>query len=189
MPTGRTFQCYVNPERDMPDEALSVHGLTAEFLVQHPVFADVVQKFLEFIGDSPLVIHNADFDLRFVNAELKRLDMPAFAAARAIDTVTLARRKFPGAPASLDALCRRYQIDLSDRSLHGALKDARLLAHVYLELIGGRQPGFALAAETVTSTVEIIRIARPPRPHAPSADEAAAHARFLERLKAPIWMS
>lgn len=189
VPTGRTFQCYVNPERDMPSEALSVHGLTTEFLARHPVFADVVEKFLEFIGDSPLVMHNADFDLRFVNAELKRLEIPPLAVARVTDTVTIARRKFPGAPASLDALCRRYQIDLSDRALHGALKDARLLAHVYLELVGGRQPGFALAAETATSTTEVIRVTRPSRLHAPTADEAAAHARFLERLKAPIWIS
>ena len=189
VPTGRTFQCYVNPERDMPTEAESVHGLTTAFLAQQPPFADAVGRFLEFVGDSPLVIHNADFDLGFVNAELKRLQMPPLAVTRVTDTVALARRKFPGAPANLDALCRRFQIDLSDRTLHGALKDARLLACVYLELVGGRQPGLALTAEAAAPAIEGTRRQRPPRPHAPTPEEAAAHARFLERLKGPIWVS
>ena len=189
VPTGRTFQCYVNPERDMPSEAESVHGLTSAFLAEQPLFADVVGKFLEFVGDSPLVIHNADFDLGFVNAELKRLQMTPLAVARVTDTVALARRKFPGAPANLDALCRRYQVDLTDRTLHGALKDARLLAQVYLELVGGRQPGFALTAETASPRTEGIRVSRPSRAHAPTAEETAAHARFIERLKKPIWSS
>jgi len=192
LPTGETRQVYINPERDMPAEAFAVHGLSAEFLAGKPVFADIVADFLAFVGDATLVIHNAEFDLKFLNAELARLGMPALPAARAIDTVGMARRKFPGAPASLDALCRRFQIDLADRALHGALKDARLLAEVYLELIGGRQPALALAAEaaaTAAKTPAQARPQRPPRPHVPSAEEEAAHARFLERLKDPLWTS
>ena len=185
--TGRTFQRYVNPERDMPEEAFGVHGLSAEFLAGHPVFARVVDDLLEFLGESPLVIHNAGFDLAFLNAELARLDRPPLPPDRAIDTVHLARRKFPGAQASLDALCRRFQIDLSDRTLHGALKDARLLADVYLELIGGRQPGLALAAAGAGTAGTGERPARPPRPHAPTPGEDAAHAKFLGDLDMPIW--
>jgi len=185
--TGRTFQRYVNPERDMPEEAFGVHGLSTEFVAGHPVFAGVIDDLLEFLEDSPLVMHNAGFDLAFLNAELAALDRPLLPPERSIDTVQLARRKFPGAQASLDALCRRFQIDLSDRSLHGALKDARLLADVYLELIGGRQPGLvlAVAGEGTTGTTE--RPERPPRPHAPTMEEAAAHTRFLADLDTPIW--
>ena len=184
--TGRTFQHYVNPERDMPEEAFGVHGLSAEFLAGHPVFAGVIDGLLEFLGDSPLVMHNAGFDLAFLNAELAALDRPPLSPERSIDTVQLARRKFPGAQASLDALCRRFQIDLSDRSLHGALKDARLLADVYLELIGGRQPGLVLAAagEGTTGTPE--RPERPPRPPAPTMEEPDAPTRFLADLDTPI---
>ena len=185
--TGRTFQRYVNPGRDMPEEAFGVHGLSAKFLAGHPVFARVVDDLLEFLGESPLVIHNAGFDLAFLNAELARLDRPPLPPDRAIDTVQLARRKFPGAQASLDALCRRFQIDLSDRTLHGALKDARLLADVYLELIGGRQPGLALAAVGAGTAGTGERPARPPRPHAPTPEEDAAHANFLGDLDKPVW--
>ncbi len=185
--TGRTFQRYVNPKRDMPEEAFGVHGLSAEFLAGHPVFARVVDDLLEFLGESPLVIHNAGFDLAFLNAELARLDRPLLPPDRAIDTVQLARRKFPGAQASLDALCRRFQIDLSDRTLHGALKDAQLLADVYLELIGGRQPGLALAAAGAGTAGTGERPARPPRPHAPTPEEDAAHTNFLGDLDNPIW--
>ncbi len=185
--TGRTFQRYVNPERDMPEEAFAVHGLSAGFLSEHPVFAHVVDDLLEFLGDSPLVIHNAGFDLAFLNTELARLDRPPLPLDRAIDTVQLARRKFPGAQASLDALCRRFQIDNSDRTLHGALKDAWLLADVYLELIGGRQPGLALAAAGERTAATGKWLERQPRPHAPTAEEDAAHARFLGDLDKPIW--
>jgi DNA polymerase III subunit epsilon len=136
--TEETFHGYVNPERDMPPEAFKVHGLSEEFLAGQPIFPDVAEGFLEFIGDSPLIIHNADFDLGFLNAELDRLGKPPIPSARAIDTVRMARKKFPGAPASLDALCRRFQIDISHREQHGALKDSLLLAEVYLELVGGR---------------------------------------------------
>ena len=145
LPSGRRYQTYLNPDRDMPDDAFRIHGLTARFLADKPRFADVVEEFLAFIDGAPLVIHNAEFDLGFLNAELKLAGRPALAAGGAVDTVLLARRKFPGSPASLDALCRRFNIDNSARELHGALLDAELLAEVYLELIGGRQAGLDLA--------------------------------------------
>ena len=190
LPSGRTFQRYINPERDMPTDAQAVHGLTTEFLAGQPVFASVVAEFLDFIADSPLVIHNAEFDLKFVNAELTKLGFPRLVGRRALDTVQLARRKFPGAPASLDALCARFSIDNSSRTLHGALLDAQLLSEVYLELIGGRQATIELiagpiAAATVTSRELPIR---PARPHAPSPEELAAHAALLQQIKAPLWV-
>ena len=147
LPTGRTYHQYVNPEREMPDEAFRVHGLSEAFLANYPVFADIAESFLEFIGDAHLVIHNASFDLGFINAELKRLGRAPVEPRRAIDTVQVARGKYPGAQASLDALCRRFEIDLSVRTKHGALLDAELLADVYLELVGGRQPGLELASQ------------------------------------------
>ncbi len=187
VPTGRQFQTYIDPERDMPEDARAIHGLNTEFLSQHPVFADIQEALFAFIGDAPLVIHNAQFDLRFLNAELGRLDLPPIAPDRAVDTVALARQKFPGAQANLDALCRRFQIDNTDRTLHGALKDARLLAEVYLELTGGRQQGLELAAETVVAASDLEKNRHPPRPHAPSAEEETAHALFLGKIKKPIW--
>jgi len=187
--TGRTYHQYINPERDMPEQAFEVHGLSEEFLSGHPVFADVGEGFLEFVSDSPLVIHNAAFDMGFLNAELKLAGFEALDNERAIDTVGLARRKFPGARASLDALCQRFNIDISHRELHGALKDAQLLAEVYLELAGGRQPGLELAADQVAAVAgpAAERTYREPRPHAPSADEEAHHAAFLEKISDPIW--
>lgn len=185
--TGRTYQQYVNPEMEMPEEAFRVHGLATDFLRQHPVFADVADDFLGFIEDATLVIHNADFDMGFINAELTRLERPVLSMEQTIDTVGLARRKFPGAQANLDALCRRFDIDLADRALHGALKDAHLLARVYLELVGGRQPGLELAAEATAVPTTVPGARRPPRPHAPSPEEEAAHAKFLESLQAPLW--
>jgi len=190
IPTGATFHQYVNPERAMPDEAFAVHGLSEGFLSQHPVFAEVADAFLDFIGDAKLVIHNAAFDMKFLNAELERLDHRAIPLSRAIDTVQLARQRFPGAQASLDALCRRFEIDNGARNLHGALLDADLLSLVYLELIGGRQPGLELAsssraARTQVRTIE--RPLRPARPHAPTPEEEAAHAALLARLSDPIW--
>jgi len=190
LPTGQTFRRYINPERDMPQEAFAVHGLSDAFLATQPVFAEVVGEFLEFIGDAQLVIHNAEFDLKFINAELARLGFPPLAAQRAIDTVQLARRKFPGAAASLDALCTRFNVDNSNRTLHGALLDAQLLSEVYLELIGGRQATIDLVAgpSAVSVTVSQDRPVRAPRPHQPSADELAAHAALLQQIKAPIWL-
>jgi DNA polymerase-3 subunit epsilon len=192
--TGATFQCYVNPQRDMPAAAEAIHGLSAEFLSRHEIFARVADAFLDFIGASPLVIHNAAFDLGFFNAELARLDRAPLDGSRVVDTLTLARRKFPGAQAGLDALCRRFQIDNSGRDLHGALKDARLLADVYLELTGGRQPGLGLnpgagpaSPADGAGPVAARATARPPRSFRPSAEEEAAHAAFLDGLTRPIW--
>ena len=188
--TGKSFHQYVNPQRPMPDEAFRVHGLSDEFLADQPVMSDVMADFIEFIGDAPLIIHNADFDMRFINAELNLLGQPQLQMGRAVDTVRLAREKFPGAPASLDALCKRFGIDNSSRSLHGALLDAQLLAEVYLELIGGRQPDFGLAADKgVTPVAARDAVRREPRPHAVSDEELAAHKAFVEKLKNPIWLS
>ena len=190
-PEGKR-QFYINPERPMPEEAFAVHGLSDEFLSSKPVFAEIADDFLEFIGDAPLIIHNAEFDMKFLNAELQTLDLPALPRSRAIDTLAIARKKFPGAQASLDALCRRYDIDNTGRTLHGALLDSTLLAEVYLELIGGRQPGLTLAAETQRTdgqTAPARRIPRPARPHAASQAELDAHAAMLDGLTDPIWRS
>ncbi len=190
LPSGRSFRTYLNPERDMPEEAQGVHGLSTEFLSRQPRFEEVVEQFLEFIGEAPLIIHNAEFDLRFLNAELERLGRPGLDAARAVDTMTLARQRFPGAQASLDALCRRFEIDNSARSLHGALLDCQLLADVYLELSGGRQAGLdldAAAGKARAGPGAVQRPYRPARAHAPSAQEQAAHEALLRRIKEPIW--
>ena len=192
VPTGQSRQYYINPERDIPEEAFKVHGLSAEFLADKPCFAAIAEDFLSFVRDDILVIHNAEFDLRFLNAELARLGHPAIPSKRAFDTVALARRRFPGAQESLDALCRRFSIDLTARSLHGALLDCELLASVYLELRGGRQPGLTLdaAAEAVGAAMAAVqRSYRPARPHAPSEAELAAHARMLESVKEPLWLA
>ncbi|HLI20302.1 MAG TPA: DNA polymerase III subunit epsilon [Stellaceae bacterium] len=187
LPTGRAFHRYVNPERDMPEAALAVHGLTSEFLAKHPCFATHAPELIEFLAADRLIIHNADFDLAFLNMELKRIGLAPLAQP-VIDTLSLARRKFPGQPASLDALCRRFAIDLSGREKHGARIDGELLAAVYLELIGGRQPVFDLAQSVAAKAVAAVaRILRPARPHAPSADELAAHASFLAKIKTPLW--
>jgi DNA polymerase-3 subunit epsilon len=191
LPSGRTLHHYINPERSMPSEAFAVHGLSEEFLAQHPPFAAVAAEVVDFLGEDRLVIHNAEFDMKFLNAEFRRLDYAVLPAGRAFDTVALARRRFPGSPASLDALCRRFAIDNTAREKHGALLDAQLLASVYLELIGGRQPGLALAATAVNDAAEetVIRVRdpRPPRPHAPTAEEQTAHAAFLQQITKPIW--
>ena len=189
MATGKHFHKYLNPERDIPEQASAIHGLTEEFLSAQPVFADIAEEFEAFIGDSTLVIHNAEFDLGFINAEREKISQPPIGSERAIDTVSLARRKFPGAQANLDALCRRFKIDNSDRTLHGALKDARLLAEVYLELIGGRQQDLELSAEERKIVEAAEENRRPPRPHTPTDAEQLAHAQFMEKLESPIWKS
>lgn len=190
VPTGRHFHVYLNPQRDMPEEAFRVHGLSAEFLAQHRTFAEEVDAFLEFIGDAPLVIHNAGFDMNFINAELVALGRQPLPMTRAIDTVQLARRRFPGAAASLDALCSRFGIDNSARTKHGALLDAELLAEVYLELLGGRQAGLVLQVEEEVALERAAASApRPPRPHAPSEEERAAHLAFLQaKIPNAIWL-
>jgi DNA polymerase-3 subunit epsilon len=193
IPTGRKFHRYVNPERDMPPEAYAVHGLSAEFLAQHPPFAAIVDDMLDFIGEDRVVIHNAEFDLAFLNAELARLGRPRLACAF-VDTLTMARRRFPGAPASLDALCRRFAIDLSGREKHGADIDCGLLASVYLELLGGRQPALAFVADAADAALDqeqaaLRRPPRPPRPHRPSEEELRAHRAMLDGIKSPLWLA
>jgi len=192
VPTGRKFHRYVNPERDIPVDAHAVHGLSEEFLAGHPAFAAVVDEFLAFVGDAPLVIHNAEFDLAFLNAELARAGRP-FLASSHVDTLSMARRRFPGAPASLDALCRRFDIDLSARDKHGAEIDCRLLAEVYVELLGGRQPGLDLAiAEAATVFAAGMlgnRPIRPPRPHAATPEELAAHRALIATISNAMWDS
>lgn len=181
LPTGRTFHVYINPERDVPAEAVAVHGLTEAFLKDKPTFGEVVGDFMDFIGsDSKLVIHNASFDMKFINAELKTYGYPSVEWRRVLDTLDMARRKFPGSPANLDALCRRFNIDNSNRTLHGALLDSELLAEVYLELLGGRQHGLSITVATqakmeVTSS-DTKRTYREPRPHSATDEETAAHA-------------
>ena len=190
VPTGSVFHKYINPERDMPTEAFQVHGLSEGFLSDKPVFAEIVGEFLEFIGDTKLVIHNAGFDLGFINAELKPLGFASIPMSQAVDTVRMARDKFPGAQANLDALCRRFNIDSSARTKHGALLDAELLAEVYLELMGGRQRGFGLADADESGPAAAVpaeRIARPPRPHGASEEELAAHREFLKRIPESMW--
>lgn len=191
--SGKFFHSYLNPERDVPDEVVRVHGLTTQFLQDKPIFAEKVEEFLEFIAEDMLVIHNAAFDMRFVNAELTRLGFPALPSSRAIDTVLLARQKFPGAPASLDALCKRFEIDLSARDKHGALLDAELLAEVYLELTGGRQAALALEAardgNATASGLSSRQEALPARSFPPAPEELAAHAGLLEKIKNPLWLA
>jgi DNA polymerase-3 subunit epsilon len=188
IPTGRRFHRYVNPERDMPEDALAVHGLTAEFLGRQPLFAAILDELLEFIGTDLLVIHNAEFDLAFLNAELTRLQREPITSGY-VDTLAMARRRFPGSPASLDALCRRFVIDLSGRVEHGAQIDCDLLAAVYLELLGGRQPGLDFALPAAALAIDVVRVARPPRPHAPSAEELVAHLAMLKTISEPLWLA
>ena len=181
-PTGNTLQFYLNPERDVPIESQRVHGLSAEFLSDKPIFASVAEEFLAFIGDAPLVIHNASFDIKFINAELKRCNREPIPLHRAIDTIEIAKRKIPGARYSLDELCKRFGVDLSARSKHGALLDAQLTAEIYLELVGGRQKGFVLAPAEIAAAETIVRAARqrperlPPRL---TAAELEVHAAFV----------
>ena len=185
--TGKTYHQYINPEREMPQEAFEVHGLGDDFLSDKPKFAEIGQAFLDFIGDAKLVIHNAAFDIKFLNAELGWMNLPQIQWERAVDTLAIARKRFPGSPASLDALCRRFGIDNSSRTLHGALLDSEILAEVYLELIGGRQPDFALSTQPQqTSGASGSSWSAKPRPTPlPSRiteKEAAAHAEFVSKL-------
>ena len=197
MPTGRTYHQYINPERMMPKEAFDVHGLGDDFLRDKPVFRAIGQAFLDFIGDAKLVIHNAAFDMKFLNAELKAAGFPILPNDRAIDTLMIARKRFPGAQASLDALCRRLGVDNSAREKHGALLDSEILAEVYLELIGGRQPDFGLATAAPTQTSTDAQTPsgdwrprpRPtPLPPRLTEAEAEAHAGFVAKMgDAAIW--
>lgn len=195
IPTGKTLQLYINPERDVPAEAIAVHGITNAFLKDKPIFSQVYSEFLDFIGDdSKLVIHNAEFDMKFLNWELKLVGHPSLDWARAIDTVVIARKKFPGSPANLDALCRRFNIDNSNRTFHGALLDSSLLAEVYLELLGGRQHGLGFGnidlqqiSSLVSDSQSLKREPRPPRSFLVSEEEKNAHLLMIEKLKNPVW--
>jgi len=195
--TGRTFHAYFNPERAMPVDAERIHGLSDAFLADKPLFAHSMADLLEFLGDDPLVAHNAAFDFNFLNAEIGLCGGVAVCTSRMIDTVAIAKKRHPGAKLSLDALCSRYGIDRSHRTLHGALLDAELLAQVYVELSGGRQIGLELAADTTAQgemecehlivTRPAGRPVRPPRPHMASAAELAAHAAFLDSIDNALW--
>ncbi|GGH33676.1 DNA polymerase III subunit epsilon [Alsobacter metallidurans] len=192
MPTGQNFHVYINPERDMPQGAFAVHGLSSEFLSDKPVFAAIADAFVDFIGDAKLVAHNAAFDIGFLNAELGRLGHGPIDQGRVVDTLAIAKRKFPFAPASLDALCLRFGIDNSRRTKHGALLDAEILAEVYVELLGGRQTTLGLVAAGVKTAVERASarrgsLVRPePLPSRLTAAEAAAHEAFIATLKGEI---
>jgi len=191
--TGRHFHAYFNPDRPMPSEAEAVHGLSNIFLSDKPRFHDQVEALLDFIGDSPLVAHNATFDFGFLNHELNNCGRPPVCITRMVDTLTLARTRHPGAKHSLDALCSRFGVDRSQRVKHGALLDAQLLAQVYVELTGGRQIGLGLVADvppsnaSASSEPALVRPYREPRPHAASAADLARHASFLARITNPLW--
>jgi DNA polymerase-3 subunit epsilon len=183
-PTGRSKQFYLNPERDVPIESQRIHGLSGEFLADKPIFAHVAEEFLEFVGDATLVIHNASFDMKFINAELTRIGKTPLSMARTVDTIEIAKRKIPGARYSLDELCKRFSIDLTARAKHGALLDAELTAQVYLELVGGRQRGLSFAAveATIPAREEENRRARQrpvPLTSLLTAEEADRHAAFV----------
>jgi DNA polymerase-3 subunit epsilon len=189
--TGETFHAYYHPERDMPEEAARVHGLRIEFLSGHPFFHAAVDPLIEFIGDAPLIAHNAGFDFSFLNGELKRCGRDPVCMSRMVDTLAIARTRHPGAKHTLDALCSRFGIDRSHRVLHGALLDAQLLAQVYVELLGGRQIGLTLVADEERSAAPIAA-ARPSRARAPrnftlSEGERVAHAAFMQGVKNPLW--
>jgi DNA polymerase-3 subunit epsilon len=189
LPTGRVFHCVIDPERDIPEEATRVHGFTRADLIGKPRFAEIVDGFLAFIGEDRLVAHNAAFDFGFVNAELARLRLPGLHPSRMIDTLAIARAKFPGLPNSLDALCRRFDIDLSARTTHNALLDCKLLANVYIELTGGRQHGLTLQATGQTQTIVSYEWSGVHKPRGIVVGEAAlaAHAALVGRLKDAIW--
>lgn len=198
VPTGKHLQLYINPEREVPPEAVAVHGITDDFLADKPVFAQVYSKFIDFVGDRRLVIHNAEFDMKFINWELRQVGHAALPRSRVTDTLEIARRKFPGSPANLDALCRRFGIDNTERDFHGALLDSELLAEVYLELLGGRQHGLELAAETGDAQEALRQNSgalktnkKPPRKarvYKLSAAERAAHQAMVEKLTDPLWL-
>lgn len=191
LPTGRFYHAIIDPQRDVPPEASRIHGFTRADLEGKPLFAEQMDAMLGFLGDSPIVAHNAPFDFKHLDAELARAGCPPLDATRMVDSLALARERFPGAPNSLDALCRRFEIDLSERTTHNALLDVRLLAQVYLELRGGRQLGLTLGAAPFANAalVQATEAAAPrtPRPIQVPEERAAAHAAFLGKLKDPLW--
>jgi DNA polymerase-3 subunit epsilon len=193
IPTGKTYHQYINPQRDMPVEAFDVHGLGTEFLSTQPIFTEIVGDFTDFMGDSRLIIHNAEFDMRFINAELELAGFKPLPMSQSLDTLAVARQRFPGSPASLDALCRRFEIDNSNRTLHGALLDSELLAEVYLHLLGGRQHGLTLddsmgsGPRESAVKVEIKAQKRAYRCFDIPDSEIMAHKNMLDDLTDPIW--
>ena len=193
LPTGTVFHRLVDPERDVPADATRVHGFTRADLMGQPTFAEIAPELLDFLGDSPLVAHNAPFDFGFLDMELGRLRLPRLDTGRMVDTLALAKARFPGLPNSLDALCRRFGIDLSERSSHNALLDCKLLAEVYVELTGGRQRGLLLADEDVMHAAPAVAYAatgpRTPLLVRPSSEALARHAAFISRMKEPVWLA
>jgi len=188
IPTGNHYHVYINPERDVPAEVVAVHGLTEKFLKDKPTYAEIHGDFLDFIGDSKLVIHNAAFDMKFINHHMKELGAPAIPDTQVVDSLIMARKKFPGSPASLDALCKRFSIDNSNRTLHGALLDSELLAEVYLELLGGRQTGLVLdhndskSDQSMDSGTSSKKQKREPRVFNIPEDELSAHSEMVKKL-------
>lgn len=195
LPTGKVFHVYLNPQRDVPEDAARIHGLTTEFLADKPLFTEKVEDFIKFIGTATMVIHNAEFDMKFLNYELKQAGFPSLPMSQVVDTLLMAREKYPGQPANLDALCRRFKIDNSNRTFHGALLDSELLAEVYLELLGGRQHGLGLGADSTGqggAGLQKVAINRQSRPHrafpVPEAEQAE-HIKLLEKLNNPLWQA
>jgi DNA polymerase III subunit epsilon len=191
LPTGQHFHALIDPERDIPADSTRIHGITNAHVTGKPVFAAVVTDLLAFLGDDKLIAHNAPFDFGFLNAEFARLSLPSLAPARMVDTLVLAKQRFPGMPNSLDALCRRFNIDLSARTTHNALLDCKLLADIYVELTGGRQRGLSLASDRGRSAVAVYTHAadRTPRLFQPTEAELEAHAAFVTKLKEPVWLA
>ena len=190
LPTGKHFHALIDPQRDVPPDASRVHGFTNSDLIGKPLFADVAAQLAAFFADSRLIAHNAAFDFAFLDMEFARAGLPVLARDRMIDSLALAKARFPGMPNSLDALCRRFSIDLSARTTHNALLDCKLLAEVYVELTGGRQRGLSLAAHDARGPVTIYLHTGPRTPHpiVPTEQELAAHAAFLARIKQPVWL-
>ncbi|SHJ01100.1 DNA polymerase-3 subunit epsilon [Roseomonas rosea] len=191
MPTGRHFHRLINPQRDVPPEATKVHGFTAEMLADKPLFAAILPELLDFLGDDPVIAHNAPFDFNFLDHEFDRCGAPRIPRSRMVDTLEMAKKRFPGLPNSLDALCRRFAIDLSARTTHNALLDVQLLGQVYLELMGGKQPGLELATVLGGSRSSLASVEGPvqrtPRPIVPTPEELERHAAFVAKLKEPVW--
>ena len=191
LPTGTYYHAVINPEREIPEEAARIHGIRDPDVVGKPLFAGIAADLIAFLGDGKLIAHNAPFDFGFLNAEFARLDLPRLDTGRMVDTLAMAKARFPGMPNSLDALCRRFSIDLSARTTHNALLDCRLLADVYVELTGGRQRGLSLAAQSSAAPVAVYEHSGPRSGRLVEVSEAdlAAHAAFVARLKDPVWLS
>jgi len=191
LPTGQQFHALLDPERDIPDDATRIHGFANVHVIGKPLFSAIAAELLDFFADGPLIAHNAPFDFGFLNAEFARMKLPPLATARMVDTLALAKAKFPGMPNSLDALCRRFDIDLTARTSHNALLDCRLLADVYVELTGGRQRGLSLGTAKAVLPAAVYAATEPrvPRPIVPTEPELAAHAVLVGRLKDPLWLA